>query len=111
VPDTPEGQARELHLEMLEVLKLLNRVEEEHGSNEGLEREELVHLLGKGGFPSVTLDQAGATLDILIGNGLARRLTDAEYAWDRGRVVGERFAITLEGKRLLLKELEKVGRV
>ena len=111
MPDTPEGQARELHLEMVEVLKLLNRVEEEHGAREGLEREEVVHLLGRLGFPTVTVDQAGRTLDVLIGNGLARCLTESEYAWDRGRVVGERFAITLEGKRLLLKEIERVGRV
>ncbi len=111
MPDTPEGEAREFHLEMLEALKLLNRVEEEHGPTEGLERDELVHLLGKAGFLTVTVDQVGETLDTLIGNGLARRLTDSEYAWDRGRVVGERFAITSEGKRLLLKELEKVGRV
>jgi hypothetical protein len=111
VPDTPEGQARELHLEMLEVLKLLNRVEEEHGVQEGLERDEVVHLLGKVGFPAVTIDDATRTLKVLMANGLARELTDSEYAWDRGRVVGERYAITLEGKRLLLKELEKVGRV
>jgi hypothetical protein len=111
VPDTPEGQAREMHLEMLEVLKLLNRVEEEHGATEGLEKDEFVHLLGKVGFPSVTVDQVGKTLDVLIANGLARLLTDSEYAWDRGRVVGERYTITLDGKRLLLKELERVGRV
>ncbi len=111
MPDTPDGQAREFHLEMLEVLKFLNRVEEEHGPTEGLERDELVHLLAKAGFLSVSVEQVGETLDTLIGNGYARRLTDSEYAWDRGRVVGERFAITLDGKRLILKELEKVGRV
>ncbi len=111
MPDTPDGAAREFHLEMLEVLKLLNRTEEEEGTSEGLEREEVVHLLGKSGFPAMTVDRAGETLDVLIANGLARRLTDPEYAWDRGRVVSERFAITLPGKRLLLTELERTGRV
>ncbi len=111
MPDTPEGQAREFHLEMVEVLKLLNRIEEEQGKQDGLEREELLHLLAKAGFTTMTLDQVGETLDTLIGNGYARRLTDSEYAWDRGRVVGERFAITLDGKRLILRELEKVGRI
>lgn len=111
MPDTPEEHARELHLEMLEVLKLLNRVEEEHGATEGLEREEVVHLLGKAGFPAVTVDQVGQTLNVLIANQLAKCLNDSEYAWDRGRIVGERYAITLDGKRLLLKELERVGRV
>ncbi|MGA9840110.1 MAG: hypothetical protein WBF81_05020 [Thermoplasmata archaeon] len=111
MPQPPEAKAREFHLEMLEVLKLLNRVEEEHGKVDGLEREELVHLLGKVGFPAATLDDVGRTLDVLMGNGLARSMTDSEYAWDRGRVVGERFGITLEGKQMLLKELERVGRV
>jgi len=96
---------------MIELLKLLNRVEEEHGTVDGLERDEAVHLLGKVGFPAVTLDEAVRALNVLVANGLARRLTDPEYAWDRGRIVGERVAITLDGKRLLLKELEKVGRI
>lgn len=111
VPEAPESQARELHLELVEVLKLLNRVEEDHGPIEGLEREEVVHLLEKTGFSAVTLEDANRTLEVLLANSLARRLTDSEYAWDRGRLVGERFAITLEGKRLLLKELERTGRV
>ncbi|MGI0070560.1 MAG: hypothetical protein ACRECT_00545 [Thermoplasmata archaeon] len=92
-------------------MKLLNRVEEESGEQEGLERGEVVHLLWKAGFPSMTGPDADRTLGVLIGNGLARRLTNTEYAWDRGRVVGERYVITGDGKRLLVKELEKVGRV
>jgi hypothetical protein len=111
MPLPPDAQARELHLQMVEILKLLNRVEEEHGEIEGLEREEAVHLLSKAGFPNLSLDDVDRTLTVLMGNGLARKMTDTEYAWDRGRVVGERFAITLEGKRLLLKELERAGRV
>jgi hypothetical protein len=106
-----EGEARELHLEMVEVLKLLNRTEEEYGATDGLEREEVLHLLAKTGFPCTDLTGIGRTLDVLLANGLARRLTDTEYAWARGRVVGERFGITLDGKRLLLKEIERVGRV
>lgn len=109
--ETPETHAREFHLEMVEVLKLLNRIEEEHSTVEGLEREEVVHLLAKVGFPNATDELVARTLDVLVANGLARSLTDSEYAWDRGRVVGQRYTITLDGKRLLLKELEKVGRV
>jgi hypothetical protein len=111
MPLPPDVQARELHGEMLEVLKLLNRVDEEHESVEGLETEEIGHLLAKVEFPRASVEQVTTTLNVLTANGLVRSLTDSEYAWDRGRVVGERFVITLEGKRLLLKELEKVGRV
>ena len=96
---------------MLEVLKLLNKVEEEYGYVEGLERDEIVRLLQKNGFPGVAIAGTDRTLGVLLANQLARRLTDTAYAWDRGREVGERYAITLDGKRLLLKELEKVNRV
>jgi hypothetical protein len=111
VIQSPDAQARELHLELVEVLKLLNRVEEEHGTVDGFETEEILHLLPKVGFPYASLEDVGRALHVLVANGLARTLTDQEYAWDRGRVVGERFVITLEGKQLLLKEIERVNRV
>ena len=111
MPESPDAQARELHLELVEVLKLLNRGDEEHGAVDGFERDEIHHMLPKVGFPYATIEDVGRALDVLVANGLARTLTDQEYAWDRGRVVGERFTITLDGKRLLLKEIERVNRV
>jgi hypothetical protein len=108
---TAEEKARELHLELVEMLKLLNRVEEEHEGADGFEREELLHLMPKAGFPNATLDDVERTLKVLVGNGYARAIEGQEYAWDRGRTVGERFTITLEGKRLLIKEIERVNRV
>jgi hypothetical protein len=110
-PETAEEQARELHLELVEVLKLLNRVEEEHEGVDGFEREEILHLMPKAGFPNATIDDVSRTLSVLLANGYARTIEGQEYAWDRGRVVGERFTITLEGKRLLMKEIERVNRV
>jgi hypothetical protein len=108
---TPDEQARELHLELVEMLKLLNRVEEEHEGADGFEREELLHLMPKAGFPNATLADVERGLQVLLANGYARALEGSQYAWDRGRVVGERFTITLDGKRLLLKEIERVNRV
>jgi hypothetical protein len=108
---TAEEQARELHLELVEMLKLLNRVEEEHEGADGFEREELLHLMPKAGFPNATLSDVERSLNVLLANGYARTIEGSEYAWDRGRTVGERFTITLEGKRLLLKEIERVGRL
>lgn len=108
---TPDEQARELHLELFEMLKLLNRVEEEHQGVDGFEREELLHLMPKAGFPNATLTDVERGLNVLVANGYAKTLEGTEYAWDRGRMVGERFTITLEGKRLLLKEIERVNRV
>jgi hypothetical protein len=106
-----EGQAHEFHLELVEMLKLLNRSEEEHGLTDGLEREELLHLVAKAGFPNATLRGVARALDVLTANGLARMMAEPVYAWDRGRVVGERYGITLDGKRMLLNELHRVGRV
>ncbi|HXW67088.1 MAG TPA: hypothetical protein VEL82_04335 [Thermoplasmata archaeon] len=108
---TGDEQAREFHLEMVEVLKLLNRIEEEHGGADGFEREEVLHLLPRLGVANATLQDVDRTLSVLVANGLARAITNPEYAWDRGRIVGERYTITLEGKQLLLKEIERVGRV
>ncbi len=108
---TAEERARELHLEMVETLKLLNRVEEEHEGVDGLEREELLHLMPKAGFPNATLDDVERTLKLLLANGYAREIGQPEYAWDRGRTVGDRFTITTEGKRLLMQELERVNRI
>jgi hypothetical protein len=109
--ETGEEKARELHLEIIEVLKLLNRVEEEHEGVDGFEREELLHLMPRAGFPNATLDDVERTLKVLLANGYASAIEGQQYAWDRGRMVGERFTITLEGKRLLMKEIERVGRV
>ncbi len=111
VDPTPDEQARELHLELVEMLKLLNRVEEEHEGADGFEREEILHLMPRSGFPNATLTDVERGLEVLVANGYARTLEDREYAWDRGRTVGERYTITPEGKQLLLKEIERVGRV
>jgi hypothetical protein len=108
---TPDEQARELHLELVEMLKLLNRVEEEHEGVDGFEREELLHLMPKAGFPNATLADVERSLQVLVANGFAATLEGNQYAWDRGRTVGERYVITLTGKRLLLKEIERVNRV
>jgi hypothetical protein len=108
---TPDEQARELHLELVEMLKLLNRIEEDNAGADGFEREELLHLMPKAGFPNATLTDVERGLNVLVANGYAKTLEGTEYSWDRGRTVGERFTITLEGKRLLLKEIERVNRV
>ena len=110
--DSPQDHALALRSELLEVLKQLNRAEmEEEGEVVGVEPEELRHSLARGPLPSVSAEDVGTALQVLIGNGLARELDDPEYAWDRGRVVGTRFAITTAGKEYLLRQIERVGRI
>jgi hypothetical protein len=107
----PLEQAMELRTELVEILKHLNRAEMEEGDVNGLEVDELRHFIARAALPGVTHDQIGKALEVLVGNGLARELSDPRYAWDRGRVVSDRFTITVEGKAFLVRQLQRVGRI
>jgi hypothetical protein len=109
--EPPAEAAAELHDTLLEILRQLNRVEMEATDVSGLEPVELHHLLTRGGFPQLATPAVETALGVLVGNGYARALTDPEYAWDRGRVVGTRYTITTEGKEFLVAQLARVNRV
>ncbi len=111
MPDTPEESSALLHEELLELLRLLNRDEEEETQVVGLEVEELRFQLSRAGHPQATAEQVRTALSVLVANGFAAERTDPEYAWNRGRTVGERYAITSDGKAYLLRELQRVGRI
>ena len=101
----------ELRAELLEVLKQLNRDDEEDEDVPGLELSELHHLLARGPLPQITRDETRKAVELLVTNGLVRELDDSRYAWARARVVTVRFAITPQGKEFLVRSLEKVGRI
>jgi len=42
---------------------------------------------------------------------MVSELDDREFAWDRGRTVGRRFALALPGKEYLLNRVETAGRI
>jgi hypothetical protein len=111
MPETPQEAARELREEMVEVLKFLNRAEEEKRDVDGYELSELVHLLTKGPFPNITTPEVEKALEVLVGNGFAGVLTDTEFAWERRRTVGQRYIVTTRGKAYLVQRLEKVDRI
>ncbi|HYB77210.1 MAG TPA: hypothetical protein VEE83_00820 [Thermoplasmata archaeon] len=108
---SPLEAAEELGDELLEVLKQLNRSENEAGTTSGLEVDELHHILGRGPLPRVSGNDVARAVDVLVGNGLARCLDAPEYSWERGRVVAARYVITSQGKAYLLSRLSKTGRV
>lgn len=109
---SPADTALELRTEMIELLKQLNRAEmEEAGDLTGLEVEELVHLLGRGAVVRPTIEEVETALRVLVGNRLALELDDPQYAWNRGRVISNRYAITTEGKQFLVRQLQRVGRI
>ena len=111
VDSTGAEDALELRTDLLEVLKQLNRNDAEGSDVPGLEIVELHHILARGPLPQLTRGETRRALEVLMGNGLVSELDDVEYAWDRARTVAKRFAITVEGKRFLLKSLERLGRV
>lgn len=108
---TPEEAAASLRDELLEILRQLNRIEMESSDVQGLEVGELQHLLTRGPYPLLTAPEVEKAIAVLVGNGLVRMLTDSEYAWDRGRVVGRRYTITPRGKAFLLERLQRANRV
>lgn len=108
---SPLEEAAELGDELVEVLKLLNRSENEAGAASGLEVDELHHILGRGPMPLVTGSDIERAVNVLVGNGLARCLETPEYSWERGRVVATRYAITTQGKVFLVARLRRTGRV
>jgi hypothetical protein len=111
VDEDREERAVELGSVMLEILRLLNKSEEEGSTVEGLEHRELLVLLRTGTHPGVALEQLDEAIATLLGNQMVQELEDPEYAWDRGRVVRRRFALALPGKEYLLAQVGRTGRI
>ena len=112
MPDeAAEKSAAALHVTLLEVLKQLNRAELEEEPGEGLETAEILTLLRRGPIPGLTDTDLERALTTLVENRMAQVLDAEQYAWDRGRILGRRYALTLGGKAYLLDQLQKVGRV
>ncbi|MCI4373764.1 MAG: hypothetical protein L3K02_09030 [Thermoplasmata archaeon] len=104
-------RATELGSVLLEVLRLLNKSEAESSTVQGLEHGELLALLRRGFYPEVSGDDLDRAIATLLGNRMVSELDDPEFAWDRGRTVGRRFALQLPGKEYLLTSVEKTGRI
>jgi hypothetical protein len=107
----PEEAALGLRRALVEILRQLNRDEMEEPEVPGLELDELKELLTRRAFPLITWTETAQAVQVLLGNGFARTLTEPRYAWSRGRMVHERFTITTEGKALLLQATHRAGRI
>jgi hypothetical protein len=111
VDEEQEERAIELGGILLEVLRLLNKSEAEGSTVAGLEHHELFALLRRGPRATATLEELNVALATLVGNRMVTVLEDPEYAWDRGRAVGRRYALALPGKEYLLTKIERSGRI
>jgi len=107
----PEDAAQGLRRALVEVLKHLNRDEMEEPEVPGLEMDELRQILARSSFPLITKGETQQAVQVLVANGYARELTDARFAWTRGRFVSNRYTITTPGKAFLLEAIERVGRI
>ncbi len=109
--ETAPERAQGFRQELVEVLKTLNWGEEEEPGHGGVEPSEILLRLQRGPYPALTegaLDEALATL---LANGMIETRDDSEYAWDRQRDLGRRYALTVPGKQFLLLQLERKERI
>ena len=111
MPDGPASPAWTLHETLLEILRRLNQAAERTPEIPELEFAELERSMGRfWATRSGTVDLPFA-VRLLTENGLVETERSPVYAWDRGRMLGERFRITVLGKRYLLRQLEERGRI
>jgi hypothetical protein len=111
VPDSPVAVADTFRHEMVEVLKALNWGEAEAPTMHGIETVEILNRLKRGACPMITEALLNEAIETLVANRMAEATDRIEYAWERGRVVGLRYTLTVLGKRFLIGQLEREGRI
>ena len=108
---TPEEAAWSFHETLLEILKHLNQVAERHTGVDGLELLELERSMAR--FWTVGIPEAGVrdALRVLQENRMVALEQEPVYAWDRQRVLGNRYRITPDGKAYLLRQVQVTERI
>lgn len=100
-----------LHETLVELLRRLNQIAERREEVDGLEMREIERSMYKFWVShNHQVDIPGA-LKLLQDNGLVEKVEVPAYAWDRNRVVGERFQITAMGKSYLSRQIRESGRI
>jgi|HubBroStandDraft_1064217.scaffolds.fasta_scaffold85953_3 hypothetical protein len=99
------------HETILQILRNLNQAAERRSEVEGLELLELERSMAR--FWTVEMKEQGvqAALTVLLENRLVEEESAPVYAWDRQRVVGDRFRITPEGKAYLFRQIDEKDRI
>ena len=100
-----------LHETFLEVLKRLNQAAEREPEIPELEYPELERAMRLFWATQAGEVDLAFALQLLLENGLVSAVQHPVFAWDRGRVLGERFRITTLGKGYLLRQIEARGRI
>jgi hypothetical protein len=97
--------------DLVEVLKQLNRTEEEEPEIGGIEFSELLTHLRRGPCPQLSESDLDLRLATLMANRMALIDDRPVESWERGRVLGRRYGLTPEGKTYLLTQLQRAGRI
>jgi len=99
------------HETILQILRNLNQAAERRSEVEGLERLELERSMARFWTVEMKEQQVEEALRVLMENRLVLEESDPVYAWDRQRMVGERFKITAEGKAYLFRQIDERDRI
>ena len=108
---TPTSNAWAFHETLVEVLRRLNQAAERRGEIDGLEFVELERSMARFWTMEYRESKMEDALRVLLENGLVAEENTPAYAWDRQRVLGERFRITSDGKAYLVRQIRESDRI
>ena len=111
VPDAPRTPSWVLHDTLLELLRRLNQAAERDEEIPELEFAEIQRAMHRFWATHAGEVDVAFALQLLLENGLAESEAKPVFAWDRQRVLGERFRITTLGKDYLHRQTEDTGRI
>jgi len=100
-----------LHETLTEILRRLNQAHERGGVAPELEYAELERAMFHFWATEAGLVDLPFALQLLLENGLVGTVSEPVYAWDRQRVMGERFRITTMGKSYLMRQIVENERI
>lgn len=108
---SPTDQARSFHATLVEVLKHLNQAAERQTGVDGLELLELQRSMARFWTVEMRGEQVQEALRVLQENRMVDEDQRPVFAWDRRRVLGDRFRITPTGKAYLLRQVQVTDRI
>lgn len=111
VATTPSSPAWVMHETLTEILRRLNQANERGGVAPELEYAELERAMFRFWATEAGEVDLAFALQLLLENGLVDTVNQPVYAWDRQRVVGERFRITTMGKSYLMRQIVESERI
>jgi hypothetical protein len=109
--ESPEAVAWSFHETLLEVLRRLNQASERRSEVDGMEFVELERAMRDFWTIRPGDEHLENAVRLLTENGLVGQDAEPKYAWDRRRVLGERYRITSLGKAYLLRSISDSERI